>query len=803
MAGRLYVVGRRRCGLNGPGPIRNWELMMKHDKRLLKEAEKPGRLPRREFLKNMAGLSATGMAATVSGSPSQKPARRSMGGAPIYKRPDAPIEERIHDLLGRMTVAEKARQLDMYRGSDYVDKLRDHTHCAPDANFKADKALKDWGTLGVGSIHDLYPTPRLANEIQSWVIRNSRLQIPAIFIEEGLHGYISYGKTIFPQSINLATTWDRDIARRTAAALAAEARADGVHMILGPVCGPARDPRWGRVEETFGEDGYLAGQMALEYVRGAHGTSLSTDHAVIAEPKHFAAYGHPESGLNTAPAHVGRREMRMVLLKSFEPAVREGGAMAVMAAYNETDGIPCTSDKWLLTRVLRDEWGFQGFVLSDLGAISRLFKTHHVAATPQDAVLMALGAGVDMQFYDFHHDVYQKAIIDGVSEGRLQPAVLDSAVARVLRAKFMLGLFDRPHVDESLSGRVARNARHVSLSLQSARQSMCLLKNENNLLPLSRNIKRIALIGPNVAAVRLGDYAAPIEGIPLTSMLDGIKAVVGKDTEILFDDGKDIDAAVAKARQAEVAVLGLGEHHGLSGEGHDRSELDLPGNQQALLEAVHQTGKPVVLVLQNGRPLTIPWAAEHVPAILEAWYPGESGGRAIAETLFGLNNPAGRLPVSFPRRVGQLPVNYDAHPSKIGKYVDGSRLPQFVFGHGLSYTTFRYENLQVTPTRVGPGQEIRVSVEVVNTGKTDGDEVVQLYLRDLVSSVATPVKSLKDFRRIHLKAGARKIVRLSLAPEQLQLWDASGRWVAEPGDFEVTVGGSSEGGLKARFSLQA
>ena len=766
-------------------------------------AGKPGKLPRREFLKDIAGLSATGAAASAAGAASLKEVRRSSGGTPTYKRADAPIQDRIQDLLGRMSTAEKARQLDMYRGCDYVDKLRDHTHCAADAHFVASKAQEDWGELGVGSIHDLYPTPRLANEFQSWIINHNRLQIPAIFIEEGLHGYLGYGKTIFPQSINLATTWNRDIARGTGAALAAEARADGVDMILGPVCGPSRDPRWGRSEETFGEDGYLAGQMALEYVRGAHGASFASDHTVIAEPKHFAAYAHPESGLNTAPAKIGPREMRMVMLKSFEPAIREGGAMAVMAAYNETDGIPCTADKWLLTRLLREEWGFKGFVLSDLGAIRRLFNVHHVAATPQDAVLTALGAGVDMQFYDFHHDTYQNAIIDAVTSGRLKEAVLDRAVACVLRAKFMLGLFDRPLVDPSLSGRVSRSPDHLRLSLESARQSMCLLKNDNNQLPLSRSVKRIALIGPNVAAVRLGDYSAPREGIPLTSMLDGVKAIAGAGTEILFDDGREIEPAVAKAKQAEVAILGLGEHEGLSGEGFDRCELGLPGNQQALLEAVFATGTPVVLVLQNGRPLAIPWAAEHIPAILEAWYPGESGGRAIAESLFGMNNPAGRLPMSFPRRVGQLPVHYDSHPSKIGKYVDGSRLPQFVFGHGLSYTSFGYENLQVSPQHLRPGQEVRISVDVINTGQADGDEVVQVYLRDLVSSVETPIKSLKNFMRIHLKAGQRMTVNLNLAPEQLELWNAEGHWVAEPGDFEVTVGGTSAGGLKARFSLQS
>lgn len=775
---------------------------MKSAERLPVTPEKASKLPRREFLRNIAGLSATGIAASAAGSAFPNEAQRSAGSTPVYKRADAPIEERINDLLGRMTTAEKARQLDMYHGCDYVDKRRDHTHCAPGAHLVVSKAHKDWGELGVGSIHDLYPTPRLANEVQAWIINHNRLQIPAIFIEEGLHGYVGFGKTIFPQSINLATTWNRDIAHRTGAALAAEARADGVHMILAPVCGPSRDPRWGRSEETFGEDGYLAGQMALEYVRGAHGESLASEHSVIAEPKHFAAYSHPESGLNTAPAKIGRREMRMVMLKSFEPAIREGGAMAVMAAYNETDGIPCTSDRWLLTRLLREEWGFKGFVLSDLGAIRRLYDVHYVAATPQDAVLTALSAGVDMQFYDYDHATYQNAIIDAVTSGRLKEAVLDRAVARVLRAKFMLGLFDRPFVDASLSKRVARSADHVKLSLESARQSMCLLKNDNNLLPLSRSIKRIALIGPNVAAVRTGDYTAPRQGIPLTSMLDGVRVVAGPGTEILFDEGREVEPAVAKAKQAEVAILGLGEHEGLSGEGHDRCELNLPGNQQALLEAVFATGTPVVLVLQNGRPLAIPWAAEHIPAILEAWYPGESGGQAIAETLFGVNNPAGRLPMTFPQRVGQLPVHYDAHPSKIGKYVDGSRLPLYVFGHGLSYTSFRYENLRVSPQRLRPNQEARISVDVVNIGQVDGDEVVQVYLRDLVSSVETPVRSLKNFRRIHLKAGQRTTVDLNIAPDQLKLWDASGRWVAEPGDFEVTVGGSSAGGLKARFPLQ-
>jgi beta-glucosidase len=724
-----------------------------------------------------------------------------------YQQMNLPVDERVRDLLGRMTLAEKARQLDMYYGCEtFIDKktqtIDNHTHAKPDAVFDPQFAETNVGNLGVGSIHDLYPSPRLYNEVQAWVIKSNSLGIPALFIEEGLHGYMAYHETVFPQSVNLATTWNVNLAKETGAAIASEARADGVDMILAPVLDVARDPRWGRVEEDFGEDPYLSGQMGLNYVEGMQGDSLATDHTCIAEPKHFAAHGSPESGLNTSPVHAGEREVRTVMLKTFEPAVREGHAMGIMAAYNDIDGVPCTANPWLLNTVLKGEWGFQGFVLSDLGAIRRLVEAHHVAATPADAVVLALNSGVDMQFYDFPHDVFQNAIIDGVKNGKISEATLDAAVSRILRVKFLLGLFDHPFVDTNLDATVRRSPAHLALSLEVARQSMCLLKNENNLLPLRKDLKSIAVIGPNANITRIGDYTeAATEGSEF-GMFEQIKKIVSPDTLVSFADGENIDAAAVLAEKADIVILGLGENQKISGEGHDRSDLDLPGKQETLLEAVMKTGKPVVLVLQNGRALSIPWAAEHVPAILEAWYPGEFGGQAIAETLFGDNNPAGRLPVSFPKSVGQLPVFYNHFPSKNNNYVDGDDSPQFVFGFGLSYTTFKYNHLQVNAPAPGSSDDVLVSFDLTNTGHRDGDEVAQVYVRETTASVATPIKALKAFSRVHLKAGETKLLTLHIKQSDLEVWGADRKWELEPGEFTVWVGGNSVGDLTAKFALK-
>lgn len=724
---------------------------------------------------------------------------QSTAQAPLYKQSDAPVQARIDDLMRRMTLEEKARQLDMYSSArEIVDKHTDDTHAALNAVFLPEKAQSLWGDLGVGSIHDLNPTPEQANAIQRWVIAHNRLGIPALFIEEGLHGFDT--GTVFPAPINLAATWNPQIARQTGAAIAAEARATGVDMILAPVLDVAREPRWGRVEEDFGEDPYLTGQLGLAYVRGAQGDSLNTDHTVVAEPKHFAGHGSPEGGTNTSPVHIGERELRTVMLKSFEPAFREGHAMATMAAYHEIDGIPVTADPFLLKRILRQEWGFQGFVLSDLGAIERLYTVHHVAASPKDASCLAIRSGVDMQFYDFPHDVFQKALVDCVREGSLSQADLDRAVRAVLRVKFALGLFDHPFVDPTLNARVHRSHPHLALSLQSARESMTLLKNDGHLLPLAKSVRRIAVIGPNADVARYGDYERESNGKRI-SLLDGIRAIVPQ-ANVTFDSGKNISAAVASAKQADSVILGLGEWQGISGEGFDRSSLDLPGNQEQLLEAIAAAGKPVVLVLENGRPLTIGWAKQHVPAILEAWYPGEFGGQAIAETLFGDNNPAGHLTITFPRSVGQLPDFYNSDPSRIHKYIDDDGKPLFSFGFGLSYTTFRYDHLIVHPPASGSDEPVRVTVDVTNSGDREGDEVAQLYLREDVSSVETPDRALAGFSRVRLQPQETKMVTFNIPQSQLAVWNAEGKWAVEPGQFTVWAGGSSQASLTAQFNLQ-
>ncbi len=718
---------------------------------------------------------------------------------PLYRDANEPIEKRLDDLLSRMSLAEKIRQLDMYSSATaLMDKHSDETHATADAVFMPEKAQALLGELGVGSIHDLNPTPAQANVIQSWVVAHNRLGIPALFIEEGLHGFDT--GTVFPAPIGLAATWNPEIARQTAAAIAAEARATGIDMILAPVLDLAREPRWGRVEEDFGEDPYLTGQLGLSYVRGAQGDSLNSDHTVIAEPKHFAAHGSPDGGINTSPVHMGERELRSIMLKSFEPAFREGHAMSVMAAYHEIDGIPVTADPLLFKTILRQEWGFNGFVLSDLGAIERLYTVHHVAATPKDAVCLAIRSGVDMQFYDFKHEVFQKSLIDCVNEGTLPQADVDRAARSVLRVKFALGLFDRPLIDPSLNPRVHRAAEHLALSLQSARESMTLLKNEGALLPLSTSTKHIAVIGPNAAIARYGDYERETNG-ERVNLLQGVRALV-PGAQVTSSDGADIPASVALAKAADAVILALGEWQGISGEGFDRSDLNLPGNQEQLLEAIVATGKPVVLVLQNGRPLTIGWAKDHVPAILEAWYPGEFGGRAIAETLFGLNNPAGRLTITFPRSLGQLPDFYNADPSRMYKYVDDDGKPLFPFGFGLSYTAFSYDHLTAKAPAPGSSGDVEVSVDVTNTGDREGDEVAQLYLRQNTSSVETPGRSLKGFSRIRLKAHEIRTVTFHVPQTELAIWSAQGQWVVEPGEFTIWTGGSSLATLTTTFDLK-
>jgi beta-glucosidase len=862
----------------------------------------------------------------------------------IYWDSTRPEAERIADLLGRMTLLEKARQLDLYMGEHFVDQMRNHTMMALDAKFDEASAETLLGDAGVGAIHDLYPpTSEIPNAVQDWIRKNSRLGIPVLFAEEALHGLCSPGNTSFPQSIGLASTWNPALIERVGAVVGAEMRASNIHFAFGPVFDVARDPRWGRTEETYGEDPHLVARIGVAFIKGMQGETLASDHTAAAEPKHFAGHGAPEGGRNTAPLHAGPREMAETMLPPFEAAIRECGVLGIMCAYHEIDGVPCAANGDLLTGILRDQWGFEGMVLSDLGAIRLLLERHRVAVDPADAVRQALTAGMDMQYYDFDHDVFEAAIIGGVESGALPIEVVDQAVSRVLRLKFRLGLFENPMIDTALASRVKLSAEHRAVNLQAARESICLLKNDGALLPLRKDLPRIAVLGPNAAHARSGDYSSSGGGEAI-SLLAGVQSAVSSSTEVLFADGTgastsasalperwlshddgmglraelfvnanmdteplvrrvdptidfnwvaalpaagipvdgfsvrwsgvltpdvtadgyfsippqdimrvwldddlilnswepgaalqkpvsleagrsyaltveyrkmsggasvrvgwaqkagDLEAAVALAADADVAIVALGEPPGISGEGMDRSNIDLPEDQMQLLKAVHATGTPVVVVLMNGRPLTINWAAENIPSIVEAWYPSEVGGEALAEVLFGDYNPAGRLPVTFPKSLGQLPLTYDHKHSTEARYVDLDWRPLFPFGHGLSYTQFAYTNLTVEPEET-TATKFTVSVTVTNIGDRDGDEVVQLYLRDVVASVTTPVRLLKAFERIHLKAGEQRTLSFSLGHRELSLIDRQLNRVVEPGDFEVYIGGSSDAMLAARFRI--
>ncbi len=757
-----------------------------------KNVQLPAPLGRLTFLCLAMGLAFVALPVSTQAQTANAPAHA------LYEQENAPIEQRVDDLLSRMTLEEKVRQLDLYSGATaLVDKHTDDTHAAETAHFLPDKAQALWGDLGVGAIHDLNPTPEQANAIQKWVIAHDRLHIPVLFIEEGLHGFDT--GTVFPVPIGLAATWNPKAIEGIGAAIAAEARSTGVDMILAPVLDLARDPRWGRVEEDYGEDPYLTGQLGAAFVRGAQGTSLDTDHSVVSEPKHFVGHGSPEGGTNTSPVDMGERELRSVMLRGFEPAIRDAHAMGVMAAYHDIDGIPMTADPFVLKTILRQEWGFQGFVLSDLGAIKRLYTVHDVVATPREAACLAIKSGVDMQFYDFGHDEFQRSLIDCVHEGSLPQSDVDRAVKSVLRVKFALGLFDHPITDPDLKARVFRSQAHLDLSLEAARESITLLKNDGHLLPLSKSVQRIAVIGPNGDVARYGDYEKEANGEHI-SILQGIRELV-PGAEVSFDSGTDIAVAVAKAKNADVVIMALGERLGISGEGFDRSNLDLPGNQEQLLEAVVAVGKPVVLVLENGRPLTIGWAKAHVPAILEAWYPGEFGGKAIAETLFGDNNPSGHLTITFPRAVGQLPDFYDPDRSRAYKYIDSSGCPLFPFGFGLSYTSFRFDHLTAHAPAPGSNGEILVTVDVTNVGDRAGDEVAQLYIRQDVSSVETPERSLAGFARVALAPQQTKTVSFHISQSQLAIWNAESKWRVEPGSYTLWAGDSSQASLITKFLL--
>jgi beta-glucosidase len=750
----------------------------------------------------------------------------------IYRDASKSIEARVNDLLSRMTLNEKLAQL----GSLFVPPLLE------DGEFSPGKAAKIIGE-GIGHISAAarssgLPPGELAalnNEIQRFLREKTRLGIPAIVHEECLNGFRAKGATIFPQNIGLASTWEPDIINEITDVIRRQMRAAGVHQGLAPVADIARDPRWGRIEETFGEDPYLTAAMLVAYITGLQGKDISQ--GVAATLKHFAGYGLPEGGLNCAPAHIPPRLIREVYLYPFQKAIKEGGALSLMNAYHEIDGIPCAASRELLTDILRGEWGFDGVVVSDYAAVAQLETSHRICRDHGEAARLALEAGIDVELP--RTDCYGQPLKKQIEAGQVPESLIDRAVERVLRLKFRLGLFDSPYVDARETKKAVDTPGQRKLALEAARKSIVLLKNDNNLLPLDKGMKTIAVIGPSADSQRnlMGDYTYPsaeglgmvngndsreansgrkggghpdsVETPEVVSVLTGIRAKVASATKVLYAKGCEVmgiseggfNEAIEAARQADMAILVVGGRSGLGldstcGEMRDRAVLGLRGVQEKLVRAVYETGTPVVVILVNGRPYTLNWIAEKVPVIIEAWLPGEEGGNAVADVIFGDYNPGGKLPVSFPEKEGQIPAYYGHKPTgrrsfMWGDYVETSARPLYEFGHGLSYTTFEFSGLVITPGILRLDGEVEIKADVKNTGNRAGDEVVQLYINDITASVTRPVKELKSFRRVHLKPGESQTVMFLLPAGELAFYNRDMKRVTEPGVFKVMVGTSS------------
>ena len=760
----------------------------------------------------------------------------AQGAPPPYRDPALSIDERAADLLARMTLEEKVGQL---QGLWKRNQKMQGTDGRFDPAGARELLANGIGEIsrpsevanppaGASATRTARQHVEFVNAIQHWLIDNTRLGIPAMFHEEALHGFVAPNGTQFPVPIGLASTWDPALVERVMSIAAAEARARGVQHVLSPVVDLGRDPRWGRIEETYGEDPWLVSRLGVAAVRGYQGRTLPlAKDKVFATLKHYAGHGSHEGGINTAPALIPERLLRSELLVPFQAAISEAGAYTVMPSYNEVDGVPSHVNGWLLEDVLRREWGFRGLVVSDYFAVEQLISQHHVAADKPDAARQALAAGVDMELPD--PDAYP-SLVAMVRDGRVPEADVDRAVLRVLRAKFLAGLFEHPFADADAAESATNTSAHQAVALEAARKSIVLLKNDNRTLPLDRRrVKTLAVIGPNAKGIHLGGYSRRPEHT--VDILSGITKAAGPDVRVLHAEGVRItehDAdwnadkvvlgdpeknrarikeAVAIARQADTIVLVIGTNESTSREAWsdshlgDVADLSLVSQQGELVTAMLQTGKPVIVVLSNGRPLAIPDVAARVPAIIETWYAGQEGGTAIGAVLFGDVNPGGKLPVSFPRQSGQLPVYYNRRPTSFRAALDLSRDPLWPFGFGLSYTTFTLANLKLEQPSIGTGGKTKVTVEVTNSGDRAGDEVVQLYVHDVVSSVTRPTRELRGFERVTLSPGESKTVTFVLGPAELSLIDRRMQRVVEPGKFEVMAGTSSKTQLTATLDV--
>ena len=721
---------------------------------------------------------------------------------PLYKDSLAPIESRVEDLLRRMTLHEKTLQL-QNKPVGRIDEI--------ESIFQGQS---------YGCTHEMGKTAEecagIYNELQKYMLTKTRLGIPILTAVEGIQGILQNNSTLFPHSIAQGSTFNPELIERMTDAAGKEAAAMGIHQVLSPVFDIARELRWGRVEETYGEDPFLISEMGIGFVKGYQ------KHQITCTPKHFVAHGTPAGGLNCAFVSGGEREFRSIYLYPFARVIKETNPLCIMSCYSAYDGIPVSASPYYMTDVLRDELGFKGYVYSDWGSVDRVMTFHYAVPTREEAAKVSLIAGVDLDVDSDYETLEQQ-----VKEGKIDEAYIDKAVRRVLYVKFALGLFDRPYYgDPKLVKKVVRSDKHIALAKEVADESTILLENKNNILPLDLSkYKSIAVVGPNSNQTVFGDYSWTTpdtkEGVTL---YQGLQQVLGKKKTILQADGcnwwnradsKDIEQAVKAVEQSDLAIvavgtrstfLGRGPRYSTAGEGFDLSSLELPGNQSELLKAVKATGKPMIVVLISGKPLVMSWAKENADAVLVQWYAGEQQGRSLADILVGNVNPSGRVNVSFPRSTGNTPCFYNYYPTDrvqrfdrpgtyeepAGHYIFEHPYALWEFGYGLSYTNFNYSGCTLNDSIYSDQGTIVATVEVENTGKRDGKEVVQLYVRDKISSVSTPIKQLKAFKKVFIKAGEKKKVTLEVPMSELALYDVRMKPVVEPGEFEIQIGSSSD-----------
>ena len=738
---------------------------------------------------------------------------------PAYKNSKLAVSKRVSDLLSRMTIDEKTAQLmGLWRGG--IDEF-------DDAFLKDPEKTREIFGKGANSIHPTFNnvknTVEIRNRIQKYFVEETRLGIPVLFVDEGQHGMMRPESTVFPQAIGLACSWDTGLYEKVYSVIAKEIRTRGAHHVLSPVIDVCRDPRWGRVEETYGEDPYLNSELSCAAVKGLQGSSngkVARGH-VAATLKHFIGHGQPEGGQNTAPGNYSLRVLHDYHMPPFRMCIKKVKPVNLMPSYNEVDGVPSHSNKWLLNDLLRKEWGFKGMIVSDYYGVEQLANKHFVAKDNKEAAKIAFNSGVQYEFPQANAFRYLPELL---KEGKISKADIDKSVSQVLELKFMLGLFENPYVDLETAIKVTSDPASEKLALRAAHESIVLLKNDK-ILPLSKNKhKVIAVVGPCAKYVSFGGYAG--EPYHKVSLFDGIKEKVGNKTEVLYAEGckitenptipffnwkldeikfpskeenmKLIKQAVTVAKKAEIIILAIGENEHLCREAWakthigDNMTLDLFGQQDDLVKAIVALGKPVIVYLMNGRPLSINYIEQNVPAIIEGWYMGQETGTAAADIIFGDVNPSGKLTITFPKSVGQIPLYYNLKPSaQVNDYLSMDCKPLYYFGYGLSYTRFRFDNLRLEKRKIKKNGSTTVKVDVTNIGKIEGDEIVQLYIRDKVSSVTRPLKELKGFQRISLKPRETKTVRLEIKPEHLAFHNIDMKHVVEPGDFEIMVGNSS------------